>query len=290
MGYGTGPDEPETGQGSEAPEHVRPVSERAAPVVGSATTTAIGTPRFEFLLRLADDRLILGHRLSEWCGHAPILEEDIALANIALDLIGQANLLLEYAAEVEGKGSTADTLAYFRDAVEFRNVQLAELPKGDFAFTIVRQFLWTVHALPQLEQWRASSDATLAGIAAKGHKEATYHLRHTADWVLKLGDGTAESHARAQQALDALWPYTHELFWHDAVDASLVGEGVVPDAGMLAETWRASVASIVNAAALTMPADGWQARGGRTGRHTEHLGHLLSEMQILARSHPGAAR
>ena len=289
MGYGSAPDEPETGAGSDAPGEVRPLSERAASVVASATTSAVGSPRFEYLLRLADDRLILGHRLSEWCGHAPILEEDIALANIALDLVGQANLLLEHAAEVEGKGRTADGLAYFRDAVEFRNVQLAELPKGDFAFTITRQFLWTVQALAHLELLRASTDATLAGIAAKGHKEATYHLRHVADWVLKLGDGTAESHGRAQRALDALWPYTHELFWHDAADAALVAEGVAPDVAALESGWRAGVASIVNAATLTIPADGWRATGGRTGRHTEHLGHLLSEMQILARSHPGVA-
>ena len=288
MGYGSAPDEPETGAGSDAPGHVRPFSERASPVVASATTTTTGSPLFEYLLRLADDRLILGHRLSEWCGHAPILEEDIALANIALDLIGQANLLLEYAAQVEGKGRTADALAYLRDAVEFRNAQIAELPNGDFAMTIVRQFLWTAQALTQLDTLRTSSDATLAGIAAKGHKEATYHLRHAADWMLKLGDGTAESHDRAQRALNALWPYTHELFWHDAVDAALLADGVAPDGSTLADAWRTSVASIVQAATLSVPADGWKAQGGRVGRHTEHLGHLLSEMQILARSHPGA--
>ncbi|MBI2795224.1 MAG: phenylacetate-CoA oxygenase subunit PaaC [Gemmatimonadetes bacterium] len=254
----------------------------------SASTGEHAAPLVEALLRLADDRLVLGHRLSEWCGHAPILEEDIALANIALDLIGQASLLLEHAGQVEGRGRSADALAYFRDAVEFRNLLLAELPNGDFAVTIVRQFLWSAFAVPHLKQLSASADATLAGIAAKGHKEATYHLRHAADWVLKLGDGTVESHARAQRALDELWPYVHEMFRTDDVEAPLVAAGVTIDPSTLQLAWRESVASVCRAATLKVPGDGWKAQGGREGRHTEHLGHLLGEMQILARSHPGA--
>ena len=288
MGYGTAPDEPETGAGSDAPERYQPVSDRAAAVRLSATAGEHAAPLVEALLRLADDRLILGHRLSEWCGHAPILEEDIALANIALDLIGQANLLLEYAGQVEGTGRSADALAYFRDAVEFRNLLLVELPKGDFAVTIVRQFLWSAFAVPQLAQLKTSTDATLAGIAAKGHKEATYHLRHAADWVIKLGDGTAESRARAQKAFDQLWPYVHEMFATDAIDAPLVRDRILPDVSLLQVPWRESVATIARVATLKVPGDGWKPQGGRDGRHTEHLGHLLSEMQIVARSHPGA--
>ena len=191
-------------------------------VPGAKPTTATSglteNPAFEYVLRLADDRLVLGHRLSEWCGHAPILEEDIALANTALDFIGQASALLKLAGEIEGKGRTDDALAYFRDAIEFRNAQLVELPNGDFAVTIVRQFLFDAWDVLLLERLTASSNETLAGIAAKALKEAKYHLRHSAEWVRMLGDGTAESHARAQRALDDLWPYAAELFLTDAVD------------------------------------------------------------------------
>src|SRR5215471_19197461 len=170
------------------------------------------TPLFPYLLRLADDRLLLGHRLSEWCGHGPILEEDIALANISLDLIGEATLLLKLAGDVEGQGRSEDALAYFRDAIDYRNALFAELPKGDFAFTIVRQFLFSVFSLLQMETLTKSANADLAGIAAKAVKEARYHVRHSAQWVVTLGDGTEESHARAQRALDELWRYTGELF------------------------------------------------------------------------------
>jgi ring-1,2-phenylacetyl-CoA epoxidase subunit PaaC len=242
----------------------------------------------DYLLRLGDDRLVLGHRLSEWCGHAPILEEDIALANIALDLIGQATLFLQLAGRAEGAGRDEDTLAYLREAIDYRNILMVELPKGDFAFTIVRQFLFSAAAIDALDGLTRSRHTDLAGIAAKALKETRYHVRHAGEWVIKLGDGTDESHQRAQAALDGLWRYTGEIFLTDAVDAELIAAGIAPDLAALAPTWRAAVTDVVRRATLALPADGYMQRGGRAGRHTEHLGHLLSEMQILQRSYPGA--
>ena len=242
----------------------------------------------QYLLRLGDDRLVLGHRTSEWCGHAPILEEDIALANIALDLVGQGTLLLRLAGETEGKGRSEDDLAYFRDAVDYRNALLCELPKGDFARTIVRQFLFATAALHQLDALQRSPHAELAGIAAKALKETKYHVRHAGEWVLKLGDGTDESHRRAQAALDQLWRYAGELFMTDEVDATLARAGLIADVAPLEPAWRAQVEDVVRRATLTLPTVTYMQRGGRQGRHTEHLGHLLTEMQIVARSHPGA--
>jgi ring-1,2-phenylacetyl-CoA epoxidase subunit PaaC len=240
-----------------------------------------------YLQRHGDDRLVLGHRLSEWCGHAPILEEDIALANIALDFVGQANLLLGLAGQLEGQGRDADAFAYFREAVEFRNLQLAELPKGDFGFTIVRQFLFDAYDVPFLEALQGGAHAELAGIAAKAYKEARYHLRHSAEWVIKLGDGTAESHERVQSALDELWRFTGELFAMDETDRTLVAAGVAPDLVALESGWRERVTAVVRQATLTLPDSTPAMLGGRRGRHTEHLGHLLAEMQIVARSFPG---
>jgi len=242
---------------------------------------------FEYLLRLGDDRLVLGHRLSEWCGHGPVLEEDIALANVALDLIGQATHFLRLAGQVEGKGRDEDALAYFRDAIDYRNVNLVELPNGDYGHTIVRQFLFDAWSVPLLEALERTSHAELAGIAAKAHKEARYHLRHSGEWVLRLGDGTDESHRRAQMALDQLWPYTGELFASDEVDRALAGT-IAPDPSALQPAWREVVSDVASRATLTLPSEGYMQSGGRQGRHTEHLGHLLAEMQILARSHPGA--
>ena len=255
----------------------------------TATSGTVENPFFDFLLRLADDRLVLGHRLSEWCGHAPILEEDIALANIALDLIGQASMLLKLAGEVEGKGRNEDTLAYFRDAIEFRNVQLVELPNGDFAVTIVRQFLFDAWDVLVLEQLTKAANTQLAGIAAKALKEAKYHLRHTAEWLRMLGDGTAESHARAQRALDDLWPYAGELFLADAVDAQALASGSGFDVEALRPRWRQTVEQVLAEATLTVPKSGFAPRDGRIGRHTEHLGRMLADMQSLARAHPGAS-
>ncbi len=243
---------------------------------------------FQYLLRLSDDRLVLGHRLSEWCGHGPILEEDIALANIALDLIGQATLFLKLAGDTEGKGRTEDDLAYFREATDYRNVQIVELPKGDYAFTIVRQFLFDVFSYHLLEKLQSSSNSELAGIAAKGFKEVRYHVRHSSEWVVRLGDGTEESHDRTQKALNGLWRFSAEMFQPDAVDLEMAISGVGPDLGVLKPQWEKVVRDVFERATLVVPDEPPAMTGGRRGRHTEYLGHMLSEMQIVARSHPGA--
>jgi ring-1,2-phenylacetyl-CoA epoxidase subunit PaaC len=241
-----------------------------------------------YLLRLGDDRLVLGHRLSEWCGHGPILEEDIALTNMALDLIGEAALLLELAGEQEGKGRDENALAYFRDAIDFRNALMLELPNGDFGFTIVRQFLFSVYSLLQMEALQRSKLEALAGIAAKTMKEARYHVRHCAQWVITLGDGTEESHARAQRAIDDVWRYTGELFMADDVDREVAAAGIGVDPSTLSDAWQAQVGEVFIRAGLTVPKTAYMQHGGREGKHTEHLGHMLAEMQIVARSHPGA--
>jgi ring-1,2-phenylacetyl-CoA epoxidase subunit PaaC len=246
---------------------------------------------FELLLRLGDDRLILGSRMSEWCGHGPILEEDIATSNVALDLLGQATMFLRLAGEVEGKGRDEDALAYFRDAVDYRCCLLVELPKGDFAFTIARQFLFDVYAVVTLDALSRSTNADVAAIAGKSLKEAKYHVRHSGEWILKLGDGTDESHRRMQRALDELWRFTPELFTPDGVDRAMHDAGVGPDLAALEPKWERLVREVIDTATLTLPRDVPRVsnpRGGRSGAHTEHLGHLLAEMQIVARSHPGA--
>lgn len=243
----------------------------------------------EYLLRLADDRLVLGHRLSEWCGHAPILEEDIALANIALDLVGEANLLLTLAAREENAGRDADALAFLRDSLDYRNCLLVELPKGDFAVTIARQFLFSVFALLQSEALQGSANTDLAGIAAKMHKESRYHVRHSGDWVLKLGDGTDESHRRLQNAVDDMWRYTGELFLSDDLEQRLARERIAVDASTLETAWKSQVLDVFKRAGIRTPDVSWMQRGGREGRHTEHLGHMLAEMQVLQREHPGAS-
>lgn len=243
----------------------------------------------QYLLRLGDDRLVLGHRLSEWCGHGPILEEDIALANIALDLIGQANLFLGLAGELEELGRDADQLAYFRDETAFRNLQMVELPRGDFGFTIARQFLFDAWSVPLLGTLAESTHTQLGALAARALKESRYHLRHSSEWMIRLGDGTAESHARVSGALAALWRYTGEMFLSTPLDESLAREGIAPEPGSLRSAWDAHVREVFSRATLEVPEDPDVATGGREGRHTEHLGHLLAEMQILARSHPGAS-
>ena len=246
------------------------------------------TPLVLYALRRADDALVMGHRLSEWCGHAPALEEDMALANIGLDLLGQARSLYGYAAEVEAAGNDEDDYAYLRDAPQYRNLLLAELPNGDFARTILRQFFYA--AFTDL-YWRAmtkSSDATLAAIAAKSEKESAYHLRHSAEWVIRLGDGTEESHRRAADAVAYLWPYTGEMFEADAAEQELIATGAVVDPATLREGWDKTVSDILAEATLEKPAYGWMQKGGRTGRHSEHLGHLLAVMQSVQRAYPGA--
>ena len=244
---------------------------------------------FQYLLRLGDDRLVLGHRLSEWCGHGPILEEDIALANIALDLIGQTTLLLKLAGEIEGKGRSEDDLAYFREAIDYRNVQMVELAKGDYAFTTVRQFFFDVASFHVLEQLQSSSHKELAGIAAKGFKEVRYHVRHSSEWVVRMGDGTEESHSRAQKAVNELWRFTAEMFEADDIDRAMKDEGVGADLDVIEPKWDEVVRDVLSRATLTIPSDPPAMTGGRRGRHSEHLGKMLSEMQIVARSHPGAA-
>jgi ring-1,2-phenylacetyl-CoA epoxidase subunit PaaC len=245
-------------------------------------------PLFEYLLRLGDDRLVLGHRLSEWTGHGPILEEDIASANLALDLIGQAASILRLAGEVEGKGRDEDALAYWRDAVQFRNCLLVEQPNGDFGDTMVRQFLFDAHSVLLWESLARASHPGIAAIAGKALKEDKYHLRHSSEWIVRLGDGTDESHERVQRSLDALWRFTGELFVTDEVDAAVAGIGVTVERDALKSRWDALVDEVLVRATLTRPADGVMQFGGRRGRHGEHLGHLLTTMQIVARSHPGA--
>ncbi len=245
-------------------------------------------PLFEYLLRLGDNALVLGHRLSEWCGHGPVLEEDIAMSNIALDLVGQATLWLERAAEVEGKGRSADDLAFRRDALDWRNCLLAEQPNGDFAVTMARQFLFDCHHLALLEALRGSADAGVAAVAAKAVKEAAYHRGHSGGWLVRLGDGTEESHARAQAALDLLWPYTAELFEADAIDRAMAARGIGPDPAGLGPAWDAAVAETLAEATLARPEPGHAVSGGRRGVHSEHLGFLLAEMQFLPRAYPDA--
>lgn len=243
---------------------------------------------FEYLLRIGDDRLVLGHRLSEWCGHGPVLEEDIALGNIALDLIGQANRSLELAGETEAAGRNADALAYFRDTVQFRNVQLVELPPGDFGYTIARQFFFDAFSIYLMDALQRSTHAELAALAAKAVKEERYHLRHSSEWMLKLGDGTDESHERIQRSVNELWRFTDELLQGDDVDERMVRLGVAPHPSEIRPLWDEVVDDVLRRSGLERPTEQFFARGGRRGQHTEYLGHMLSEMQIVARSHPGA--
>ena len=244
----------------------------------------------DYLLRLGDNCLILGHRNSEWCGHGPVLEEDIALANIALDLIGQTQLWLELAAEVEGKGRTADTLAYARDAMDFRNLLLLEQPNGDFGMTLVRQFLFDAWHLPTLHVLTESSDTRIAAIAEKASKEVTYHLERSTDLVVRLGDGTPESHSRLQAALDTLWPWVDEMLECDDIDEAMMSDGVVPALDTIADQWQEHVSATLQRATLGAPDRGrGRFRGrGKHGVHTEHLGTLLAEMQFLPRAYPDA--
>ncbi|WP_295047613.1 1,2-phenylacetyl-CoA epoxidase subunit PaaC [uncultured Paracoccus sp.] len=242
----------------------------------------------EFLQRLGDNALILGHRVSEWCGHAPALEEDIALANQALDLIGQCQLWLSLAAEIEGKGRDADAMAYLRDASGFRNLLLVELPNGDFGVTIMRQFLFDAFHIELLRALKTSADSRVADIAAKAEKEVAYHLERSADLVIRLGDGTDESHRRMQAAVTKLWPYSGEMFLDDAVDQAMADAGVAPLPSTLKAAWDRTVAAVLDEATLERPADGWAQKGGRNGIHTEHLGYILAQMQFLQRAYPGA--
>ena len=243
---------------------------------------------FEYLLRVGDNCLILGHRLSEWCGHAPALEEDLALSNVALDLIGQTQLWLGFAGDVEGRGRDADKLAYLRDAGEFRNVLLVEQPNGDFAQTLARQFYFDAWHYLLLRELAGSRDGRIAEIAAKAVKEVRYHLERSREWVIRLGDGTEESHRRMQDGLDDLWTYTGELFEVDDIEREIVARGIGPDPSVLREHWLELAHATVREATLTLPQPGWMQRGGKRGVHTEHLGFVLAELQFLQRAYLSA--
>jgi ring-1,2-phenylacetyl-CoA epoxidase subunit PaaC len=246
------------------------------------------TPLVLYALRRADDALILGHRLSEWCGHAPAMEEDMALANMGLDLLGQARELYSYAAKVEGKDNDEDKFAYLRDIRQYRNLLLLEQPNGDFARTIARQFFYAAFADLYWRAMTQSADPTLAAIATKSEKESAYHLRHSSEWIIRLGDGTEESHRRAQTAIDDLWAYTGEMFRVDDSERGLIDKGVAVDPAKLRAPWLKTVTGVVKEATLALPKSDWMQQGGRDGRHSEHLGHLLSELQSMPRTFPGA--
>ncbi len=246
------------------------------------------TPHCRYVLRLADTNLVLAQRLGEWVGHAPALEEDLGLANVALDLLGQARLLLGHAGEIEGRGRGEDELAYLREESEYLNLTLVEQPNGDFGDTITRQFLFDAWQLGLYQSLSDSKDAKLAAIAAKGAREAAYHLRYSGGWLIRLGDGTALSHARVEQSLARLWRFTNELFDADEVDRAISAAGIGPAFAALEKNWSRRVDEVLQQATLARPAPakfGWY---GKQGRHSEHLGYLLAEMQSLHRAHPGA--
>jgi ring-1,2-phenylacetyl-CoA epoxidase subunit PaaC len=256
--------------------------------MAAASIQIMETPMVLYALRCADDALILGHRLSEWCGHAPAMEEDMALANMGLDLLGQARELYSYAARVEGEGNDEDKFAYLRDVRQYRNLLLLEQPNGDFARTMVRQFFYSAFADLYWRAMMKSNDATLAAIAAKSEKESAYHIRHSSEWVMRLGDGTEESHRRAQGAIDDLWALTGEMFEVDDSEYGLIEKGIAVDPTVLRVRWLKTVSDVVGEATLTLPKSDWMQQGGRSGRHSEHLGHLLSELQSMQRTFPDA--
>jgi ring-1,2-phenylacetyl-CoA epoxidase subunit PaaC len=254
-----------------------------------STTTAAGSAHIEYVLRIADTSLILGQRLSEWCGHGPVIEEDIALTNVALDLIGQARLLLSHVGRLEDRGRDEDQLAFLRTEPQYRNLTIVELPNVDFARTSLRNFLV---AAWQRELWQklvASSDKELAAIAAKSLKETRYHLQHASDWTVRLGDGTDESHERMQSALEYLWPYTTEFFSDSVEDRAVETDAIGPAWSALESAWEAAVRPVLEVATLTVPTRTPFVSSGKHGRHTEHMGHLLTELQYLQRTYPGGA-
>ena len=242
----------------------------------------------EYLLRIADNSLVLGQRLGEWCGHGPVLEEDIAMTNMSLDLIGQARILYAKIAELEGDDKDEDFYAYRRDVFEFRNVLLCEQPNGDFAATMARQFYFSAFAASFYQALTSSSNNDLAAFAAKSLKEVNYHLKHSRDWVIRLGDGTLESHDRMQAAINSLWMYTGEMLTEDELDASANQDGLGVNLSLIAESWKKLVASTLTEATLTQPDSKWMQTGGKRGQHSEHLGFMLAELQFLPRAYPEA--
>ena len=244
--------------------------------------------QFNYTIRLADDALILGQRLSEWCGHGPILEEDIALANIALDYIGQATNLYKHVAQLDTQKRDEDALALTRMEQEYNNILMLELPNGDYAATIMRQYYYTSFYLLFLDKLKSSNDAFFSGFAEKSIKELRYHVQHASDWVKRMGDGTEESHKRIQEAANQLWPYVGEMFGMDALESELANAGYAVDRALLVDEWKKQCTALFDEATLAMPTEAWHHKGGREGRHTEHMGFLLAEMQFMQRAYPGA--
>jgi ring-1,2-phenylacetyl-CoA epoxidase subunit PaaC len=243
---------------------------------------------FRYVLRLGDLSLVLGQRLGEWVGHAPALEEDLGLANTALDLIGQARLLLAYAGEIEDRGRDEDAIAFLREHGEYLNPTLAEQPNGDFGQTVVRQVLIDAFQLELYERLASSADERLAAVAAKAVKETRYHLRYSGGWLVRLGDGTEESHTRVQSALERLWPYTGELFAEDDVDRAMADRGIAPRLTEVQKGWMSRIDALLAEATLERPHDRPYSWFGKRGHHSEHLGYMLAEMQYLQRTYPGA--
>lgn len=243
---------------------------------------------FDYVLRLGDNDLILSQRLAEWCGHGPVLEEDLAQTNVALDLLGQAQLWLEYAGRIEDKGRDADQLAFLRDTHEFRNILLVEQENGEYAHTIVRQFYFDVWHFLLLEALQSSANQSIREICEKSLKEVRYHLDRSVGWVIRLGDGTEESHTRMERAINTLWPFTGEMFEMDAVDTGMVEQRIGCDLRMLRDPWLSQVSKTLKEATLKLPAGCWMQRGGKRGIHSERLGYILAEMQFLQRAYPGA--
>ncbi len=242
----------------------------------------------DYTLHLADNALIIGHRNSEWCGHGPVLEQDIAITNIALDMIGQARNFYQYAAQLTDNNATEDSLAYLRDAIDFKNNLLVELPNGDWAQTILRQFLFSAYQYFLYQQLQNSSNKQLAAIAEKSLKEVTYHLRWSSEWVIRLGDGTDESKKRMLQAIDEIWPYTGDLFLATGYELQALSEGYGVDLSTLKIDWEKKVSAVCEEATLPLPGNIWMQSGGKEGRHTENLGFILAEMQFLQRAYPNS--
>jgi ring-1,2-phenylacetyl-CoA epoxidase subunit PaaC len=257
-------------------------------VSASASVSRNGARFFEYVLRLGDNDLILSQRLAEWCGHGPVLEEDLAQTNVALDLLGQAQLWLEYAGKIEDKGRDADQLAFLRDAHDFRNLLLVEQENGDYAHTIARQFYFDAWHFLLLQALQSSSDQGVREISEKSLKEVRYHLDRSSGWVIRLGDGTEESHTRMERAINALWPFTGEMFEMDGVDIEMMEQQIGCDLRALRDPWLNRMSQTLEEATLKVPADCWMQRGGKRGTHSERLGYILAEMQFLQRAYPGA--
>jgi ring-1,2-phenylacetyl-CoA epoxidase subunit PaaC len=242
---------------------------------------------FEYIVQLADTSLILAQRLTEWCGHGPVLEQDIAISNIALDLLGETRNLFQYAAEIEGLGRSEDDLAYLRVATDYKNPLLVEMPNGNFADTVVRQFIFDTWHYYFLQQLKHKNDNRLAAIAEKSFKEASYHIKWSSEWIIRLGDGTDESRKKVEAAIALLWPYSEELFSMTATEKALSELGIAPDYSVVQQQWKEHVAKVFDSATLSVPSGVFMQKGGKEGRHTEELGYLLAELQYMQRTYPG---